>query len=108
MRVTWSHSPHHGGRVDRTGGAGNSAADSRAASTAYAFRTPVVLVPMTEANVCGIQPRSRVASTAAASLARWASVSRQAFPRAAKNSPTRPPATVAAGDVSGGCAAAVL
>jgi hypothetical protein len=39
IRVAWSHSPHHGGRAGRAGGAGSSAGDSRAASTAYEFRT---------------------------------------------------------------------
>ena len=69
-RVTSSHSPHHGGRVDRARGRGSSAGDSRAASTAYGFRTPAVFVPTIDANACGAPTVSSAASTAGMSLAR--------------------------------------
>src|SRR5437773_8339905 len=50
-------------------GAGSSAGDSRAASTAYEFRTPVMLPPVKPASVCGIQPEVSAVATAGASLA---------------------------------------
>lgn len=37
-------------------GAGNSAGASRAASTAYGFRTPLVFAPAKAARACGVQP----------------------------------------------------
>jgi len=37
------HSSHHRCRADHVDNSGSSAGDSRAASTAYGFRTPVVL-----------------------------------------------------------------
>lgn len=90
IRVAWSHSPHHDGRATCcVRGGGSSAGDSRAASTAYGFRTPTVLVPVKAASACGVQPASRVVVTAGASLARWAAVSGQSAPSAAKNSPAR-------------------
>ncbi|MBO0786581.1 MAG: hypothetical protein J2P33_10955 [Actinobacteria bacterium] len=49
---------------------GTSAGDSRAASTAYGFRTPVVFAPVADASACGAQPNSSAASTAGVSLAR--------------------------------------
>jgi hypothetical protein len=70
IRVAWSHSPHHGGRAGRAGGAGSSAGDSRAASTAYEFRTPVMFPPVKPASLWGVQPEVSAAATAGASLAR--------------------------------------
>jgi hypothetical protein len=46
---------------------------------------------MTAASVRGVQPAFSAAVTAAASLARWAAVSRQSGPSAVKNSPIGPP-----------------
>ena len=102
IRVAWSHSPHHGGLAGRrVCGGGSSAGDSRAASTAYGFRTPAVFA-VKAASACGAQPASSAAVTAGASLARWAAVSRQSTPRAVKNSPAGPPppAAAAAGSAS--------
>jgi hypothetical protein len=89
-RVRSSHPPHQSGRAGRTGRAGSSADDSRAASTAYGFRTPPVLPPVTAASSVGIQPVFSTVSTTGASLARWAAVNRQDVAMAAKNSPTGP------------------
>ena len=50
----------------RAGRRGSSAAESRAASTAYGFRTPSVLAPVNPASPCGVQPSSRAAGTAVA------------------------------------------
>src|SRR6266704_1274884 len=44
IRVTRSHSPHHGGRR-RAGGGGTSAGESRAARTAPELRIPAVFAP---------------------------------------------------------------
>ena len=44
IRVTSSHQPHQGGRC--VCGGGSSTGDSRAASTAYRFRTPLVFAPV--------------------------------------------------------------
>lgn len=49
---------------------GSSAVASRAASTAYGFRTALVLAPVTAASVRGVQLAFSAAVTAAASLAR--------------------------------------
>lgn len=68
VELAWSHSPHHGGRAGRAGGAGSSAGDSRAASTAYEFRTPVMLPPVKPANLWGVQPEVSAVATAGASL----------------------------------------
>ncbi len=95
IRVTSSHSPHQGGRAGRCRrGGGSSAGESRAASTAYGLRTPMVFAPVKVASACGSQPASSAACTAGASLARWSEVSVQPSPRTAKNSPTAwpPPA----------------
>ncbi len=99
IRVAASHSPHHGGRDGRCGcGEGSSVGESRAASTAYGLRSPLVFAPVNAARVCGVQPASSAVVTAGASLARWAAVSRQSAPSAAKNSLTGlpPPAASAA------------
>src|SRR5438270_802981 len=73
------HSPHHGGRGGRwPGGGGSSAAESRAVSTAYGFRTPPAFAPANLASSCGVQPAFSAASTAGVSLDRWAAVSGQA------------------------------
>ena len=89
-RVRSSHPPHQGGRAGRAGRAGSSADDSRAASTAYGFRTPSVLPPVNAASSVGVHPVFSAVSTTGASLARWAAVNRQAAAMAAKNSPTGP------------------
>lgn len=65
------------------------------------FRTPLVLAPVKAASPSGDQPMPSAACTAGASLACWAPVSRQASPRASKNSPAPPPlAPPAAGRAS--------
>ncbi len=43
---------------------GSSAGDSRAASTAYGFRTPAVFAPVANASACGAKPHSSAAFTA--------------------------------------------
>jgi hypothetical protein len=45
------------------------------ASTAYGFRTPLVLAPVKAASAGGVQPAVSAAVTAGASLARWVAVS---------------------------------
>ncbi|MBV9093137.1 MAG: hypothetical protein JO132_04575 [Streptosporangiaceae bacterium] len=60
-------------------------------STAYGLRTPAVFAPVKAASACGTQPAASAACPAGASRARWALVSLQPFPRAAKNSPAGPP-----------------
>src|SRR6266567_2035466 len=71
IRVVWSQSPHQGGRADRAGGEGSSAAESRAARTAYALRTPLLFAPTNAASADGVQPASRAAVTDGVSLSRW-------------------------------------
>ena len=57
IRVRSSHSPHQGGRAGRHRvGGGSSAGESRAASTAYGLRAPVLFAPVKAASACGIQP----------------------------------------------------
>jgi hypothetical protein len=80
-----------GGRGGWPGGGGNSAGERRAASTAYGFRTPSVFEPVNSASAAGRHPALSAVRAAGASLARWAPVSRQASPNAAKNSLTGPP-----------------
>ncbi len=93
IRVTWSHSPHQGGRDGRArGGAGSSAGESRAASTAYGLRTPLVFAPVKAASACGVQPALRAVVTAGASLARWAAVSRQSATQRGEEVTDRPTA----------------
>ena len=69
-RVTWSNSPHQGRRTGRLGGLGSSAGESRAARTAYALRTPLVLAPVNAASAVGVHPMLNASSAAGASLAR--------------------------------------
>jgi hypothetical protein len=76
IRVLWSHSPHQGGRAGRWSGRGRSAGLSRAASTAYGFRTPPVFAPTKVARACGVHPAFRAVATAGASLACWESGAR--------------------------------
>ena len=90
IRVAWSHSPHHGSRAGRAGARAARRVDSRAASTEYGFRTPLVSASATAASVRGDQPALSAVVTARASLARGAAVSRQPGPSAAKNSPAGP------------------
>lgn len=67
-----------------------------------------MFTPVTDAKACGVQPAWSAAFTLGASLVRCASVSRQASPRAVKNSPIRAfTATPAAGRASWRCAAVV-
>lgn len=88
IRVTSSHWPHQGGRDGRGRcGSGSSAAESRAASTAYGLRTPAVFAPVKAASACGDQPASIATCTAGASLDRWSAVSAQPPPSSPKNSP---------------------
>jgi hypothetical protein len=50
-------------------GGGSSADESRAASTAYGFRTPLVFAPVKAASVCGVHPAFSAVATAGVSLA---------------------------------------
>ena len=76
-------------------GGGSSADESRAASTAYGFRTPLVFAPVKAASACCVHPAFSAVATAGVSLARWAPVSRQSAPSTAKNPPTGPPPSIA-------------
>jgi len=85
------------GHIRRTSAGVQDAA--RARSTAYGLRTPAVFAPVKAASAR--QPaRLQRGPHAGASLARWAAVSRQPSPRAAKNSSAGPPpcAVVAVAD----------
>jgi len=83
-------SRRHGRRADPDC-RGCAPAGQRAASTAYGFRTPSVFEPVNSASAAGRHPALSAVRTAGASLARWAVVSRQVSPSAAKNSLTGPP-----------------
>lgn len=92
-----------GGRNGRCPGGGGASlvADRCVTRTAYGLRTPLMFAPAKAASACGVQPAFNAAVTAGASLTRWAAVSRQSGPSAAKNSPTGPPPPPAASAACG-------
>jgi hypothetical protein len=94
IRVTWSHSPHHGGRCG-VGGGGSAVEASRTASTAPGLRIPPAFAPAKSARPPGVQPAASASTTAGVSRRRCLGVSDHRGPqsRATRRTLRRPPSS---------------